>query len=212
MELEINDKQAQIMEKALELFASKGYDATSVRDIAQSADVNVAMISYYFGSKDKLLEAIFKKNTTELSAQIEAIIHDTQIMAMDKVDALIDLYINIIQKNFQFHNLLMREQIIIKDGVLFEYIRDMKRHNTTLIDMAVKAGQKKKIFQKNIDVPLLASTLIGSVNHFFSNYKYLCDKRTEMVSTDASPESEALVLKFRNHIKTMFKAYLVYGI
>ena len=44
------------MEAAEELFAEKGFSGTSVRDIADAADVNVAMISYYFGSKEKMLE------------------------------------------------------------------------------------------------------------------------------------------------------------
>jgi len=37
-----------------------GFDGTSVRDIAQKAGVNLAMISYYFGSKEKLLEALIE--------------------------------------------------------------------------------------------------------------------------------------------------------
>ena len=54
-----NDKQIQIIETAEKLFADKGFSGTSVRDIADEADVNLAMISYYFGSKEKLLEALF---------------------------------------------------------------------------------------------------------------------------------------------------------
>ena len=57
--MEYNDKQVQIMEIAEILFAEKGFNGTSVRDIAEKANVNLAMISYYFGSKDKLLEALF---------------------------------------------------------------------------------------------------------------------------------------------------------
>ena len=57
--MEYSEKQVQIMEAAEKLFAEKGFNGTSVRDIAETADVNLAMISYYFGSKDKLLEAMF---------------------------------------------------------------------------------------------------------------------------------------------------------
>jgi len=52
-----SEKQLGILLVAERLFADKGFHGTSVRDIAQEADVNIAMISYYFGSKDKLLEA-----------------------------------------------------------------------------------------------------------------------------------------------------------
>jgi AcrR family transcriptional regulator len=51
------DPKQQILEAAIGLFARKGFSATGVREIARSAQVNVAMISYYFGSKRGILEA-----------------------------------------------------------------------------------------------------------------------------------------------------------
>jgi AcrR family transcriptional regulator len=55
--MEFTDKQIQIIDIAERLFAERGFDGTSVRDIADEAGINVAMISYYFGSKEKLMEA-----------------------------------------------------------------------------------------------------------------------------------------------------------
>ena len=46
----------KIQSAASELFALRGLDGTSVRDIAQRANVNVAQISNYFGGKDKLYQ------------------------------------------------------------------------------------------------------------------------------------------------------------
>ncbi len=54
------DKKEHILTVAEQLFGDKGFDGTSVRDIAHGADVNLAMISYYFGSKEKLLEALIE--------------------------------------------------------------------------------------------------------------------------------------------------------
>ncbi len=51
--MEYNEKQLQILEVAEKLFAANGFDGTSIRDIASEAEVNIAMISYYFGSKEK---------------------------------------------------------------------------------------------------------------------------------------------------------------
>jgi AcrR family transcriptional regulator len=49
------DKKEHIMHVAMELFAEKGFEGTSIRDLAQKADVNIAMVNYYFGSKEKPL-------------------------------------------------------------------------------------------------------------------------------------------------------------
>ena len=211
MEHELNDKQRQIMEKALEVFAEKGFDSASVRDIAQRAEVNVAMISYYFGSKEKLLEAIFKKYTGFMTRKIEEIIHSTTLAPFEKVDLLIDTYVNIIIEHKTFHKVMMREQVLLTEGPLFAYIREMKLNSRNLIEIAVKVGQKTGVFQKQVDAGMLAVTLIGTVNHFFSNHKYVCGE-TKLKSSSIEDYDIKAIEKLRSHIKTMFKAFLTYGI
>lgn len=211
MEIELNEKQLQIMKKALAVFAEKGFDSASVRDIAQRAEVNVAMISYYFGSKEKLLEAIFMNNTRFMKAKIEAIIHSRTHGPFEKVDLLIDTYVSMIVEKRDFHKLMMREQVLIKEGPLYAYIRDMKRQNRNLIEVAVKAGQKAGIFQKHIDIGMLSATLFGSVHHFFSNYKFVCEENN-IKEGDDDEFNEKVIEKLKSHLKVMFKAFLTYGI
>ncbi len=52
------DPRQQILDAAIHLFARKGFSATGVREIANRANVNLAMISYYFGSKRGILETV----------------------------------------------------------------------------------------------------------------------------------------------------------
>ncbi len=61
MKVELSNKQQLLLDTAERLFSQKGYDGTSVRDIAAEAGINTAMISYYFGSKEKLMESIFER-------------------------------------------------------------------------------------------------------------------------------------------------------
>jgi AcrR family transcriptional regulator len=51
---------SHIITTAERLFARQGYDQTSLRQITREADVNVASVNYYFGSKDALAEAVFE--------------------------------------------------------------------------------------------------------------------------------------------------------
>ena len=50
----------RILETATTLFAQKGFDGTSVREICQKAGVNLCMISYYWGGKRELYEGIIE--------------------------------------------------------------------------------------------------------------------------------------------------------
>lgn len=49
-----DDTRSRLIEAAIEQFAEKGFEGTSVRDLAAAAGVNVAAVSYHFGSKDAL--------------------------------------------------------------------------------------------------------------------------------------------------------------
>lgn len=54
------DVKAKILDAAKKLFARKGFEGTSVRQICDEAGVALALVSYHFGGKDKLLYALFE--------------------------------------------------------------------------------------------------------------------------------------------------------
>ncbi|MFT4061039.1 MAG: TetR family transcriptional regulator [Edaphocola sp.] len=212
--LELNEKQRQIMAKALEVFSEKGFDSASVRDIAQRAEVNVAMISYYFGSKEKLLEMIFQNHIGFMRETISNIVYSNTLDSIGKLELIIDTYVDMIKENQAFHRLMTREQVLLEGGAVYNQIRSMKTKNRQIINIAIRAGQKGGIFQKNIDVDLMAVTFFGTVNYFFSNYKYLKQDNQQLNGPCGLSEvnNEALANKLKQHLKVMFKAYLTYGL
>lgn len=54
------DAKTRLIETATPLFAQRGFTGVSVRDLAHAADVNVAAISYHFGSKEGLYQAVLE--------------------------------------------------------------------------------------------------------------------------------------------------------
>lgn len=54
------EPKQRILDAATVLFAAKGFSGVGVREIARASDVNIAMISYYFGGKTGILKAIFE--------------------------------------------------------------------------------------------------------------------------------------------------------
>jgi len=54
------DLKSQILDTAEQLFTDHGYAATSIRNIADQAGVNPALVHYYFGNKHALLEAVLQ--------------------------------------------------------------------------------------------------------------------------------------------------------
>jgi AcrR family transcriptional regulator len=54
---DVGDTRGAVLEAARARFAEHGYDGTRLRDVAADADVDVALVSYFFGSKDGLFSA-----------------------------------------------------------------------------------------------------------------------------------------------------------
>ncbi|MFO0292657.1 MAG: TetR/AcrR family transcriptional regulator [Rhodospirillales bacterium] len=67
-----DDKRAAILRRAAELFAEKGYDRTSMTEIAAALGVSKALFYHYYPSKDALLFDIIRTHLNELVAVAEA--------------------------------------------------------------------------------------------------------------------------------------------
>src|SRR4051812_24015069 len=107
-----NDKKEHIMNVAIELFGEKGFEGASIRDIAARADVNVAMVNYYFGSKEKLFEAIVEYKAAYMRGKMDEIEADTKMSEIEKVDLIIENYVAKILSNPSFHRILHQELLM----------------------------------------------------------------------------------------------------
>lgn len=63
------DARSRLLRSALRLFAEKGYEAATTREIAESAGINVSAIRYYFGDKAGLYRTVFTEPLGELPCQ-----------------------------------------------------------------------------------------------------------------------------------------------
>jgi AcrR family transcriptional regulator len=79
MEKEKTDKKDHILDVAERVFAEQGYDGASTRMISGEAGVNMAMLNYYFGSKEGVFLAIFDRRITTFQAVLLSIGNDESI-------------------------------------------------------------------------------------------------------------------------------------
>lgn len=61
----------RILDTAERMFAERGYNAVSTRAITEEAGVNIAAIHYHFGSKEAVLDAVFKRRLNPINARRE---------------------------------------------------------------------------------------------------------------------------------------------
>src|ERR1700761_2644922 len=136
------DKREHILIVAEQLFSEAGFDGTSVRDIAQTAGVNLAMISYYFGSKEKLLEALIVFRSEYAYGILEELNMDQSLSPWDKIDRLVDFYVDRILNNLRFHNIMYQESST-RSVEIRSRAKDIKLRNLEQISKIITDGQQK---------------------------------------------------------------------
>ncbi|MEN6328564.1 MAG: helix-turn-helix domain-containing protein [Syntrophomonas sp.] len=103
-----------IMEAAIELFAEKGFDGARVDEIAKRAQVNKALIYYYFESKDKILEELMSvliKDMIDLKDQLTININVLEPMNDSKVDDFIYQAYKFFKKRKLLLNIILSEAL-----------------------------------------------------------------------------------------------------
>lgn len=84
-------KREQIIESALELFASKGFYSTTIPDIARTLKMSVGNIYNYFKSKDILAQEIIKYISSYLGKKIREV-NEQDISTQEKTKKIIQIY------------------------------------------------------------------------------------------------------------------------
>ncbi len=205
----ISDKHIHILKKAEQLFAEKGYDGTTVRDIAETAGVNLAMISYYFGSKEKLMESLFTERMSAMKIRVEALIENNSLTPYEKVESLIDDYVSRVMEKQSFYKIMLCEQVINKNVIVLKLLKELKLSYAKLISELIAEGQRLKIFKKDIDVMLMLNTMTGTATQFIINQEYYREFNNYK-KMPAAEFNELIVSRLRTHIKNIFKAILGY--
>lgn len=91
--------EEKILLSASKVFTEKGFAGTRTRDIAEEAGINLALLNYYFRSKEKLFEQVMKVKMVLLFGQIVPILTNEKTNLEEKIDLVINKYFEILSKN-----------------------------------------------------------------------------------------------------------------
>lgn len=194
MKKKFTDKQIKILDVAEELIAKKGFDGTSVRDISSKANINVAMISYYFGSKEKMLAYLYQyrvQKTRDSFAEFAQVIKDGKPEMQMK--EIIRYIVSQMFKYNYFHGFVrqeIRHTELLKDELL-EFYRTTVDH----IDQVVKKGITTGVFHNAPKPEDILTTIIGPAVFAIRNrafyQDYLSDSSEEKFLTLAEDKVRA---------------------
>lgn len=207
MKKKFTEKQMQILDVAEELIARKGFEGTSIRDISAKANINVAMISYYFGSKEKMMVNLYQyrvQKTRETFAEF------TQTIKDGKPEMQLKEIINFIVKQLltynYFHGFVtqeLRHDDRVKNTLLEFYQTCVK-----VLDEVIQKGIVSGVFKRAAKSEDIVSTLLGTVVFTIRN-KNFYEIYLKGNEQDYLANSEK---KLKNHLNLCVFALLGYQI
>ncbi|MGY6630275.1 MAG: TetR/AcrR family transcriptional regulator [Wenzhouxiangella sp.] len=137
----------RILDAAERLFAEHGFHATSLRQITQHADANLAAVNYHFGSKQALIVAVFKRRLDALNSARLARLDDLLASAeQPSLDSVLDAFVRpaIVfthasdETGHRFMRILMRafadQDADLHTALSSEYAHVMRRFASAIAD------------------------------------------------------------------------------
>ena len=105
------DTKQRIIDRARELFAERGFEGTSIRDLAKLADVNVAAINYHFGNKTGLYTETIRQCYLQTCHDMEDLYQKKEWSFLEFVGTLFD-------HMYQDPNMVKNFQIVLQDNLI----------------------------------------------------------------------------------------------
>ena len=150
-----------ILEKAAHLFRKNGFNATSMRDLAENVGVEAASLYNHINSKAELLQEICFKIANKFTEHMDELIASDQT-AIVKIEAILRFHIRQMIHNFEEVYVSDREWKHLTDPYLSNFKNQRRTHRqriASIIEDGIKRGEIKKI-----DAPTAVLILLHAVS------------------------------------------------
>ncbi len=158
--------EEKIKEAARKVFTRKGYAATRTRDIAEESGYNLALINYYFRSKEKLFDIIMIEQLQVFVHSVSGLLNDHKTTLPEKVSLLVSHYIDMLIANPNLPIFILNEvsagpeKLMSKVGV---DVRNNELYITEQWKQLAASGKAPKINPLHIFMNLMSMTVFPFV-------------------------------------------------
>ncbi len=135
--MEVITTEHKIIEAANKLFSQRGYAATKTRDIAEEAGVNLALLNYYFGSKENLYKMVVQEKLKMLLGAMKPILSDEHIPLEGKIESITENYTNLLLENEELPIFILNELSVNKD-IFMEITQSARQVAQPVIERQLK--------------------------------------------------------------------------
>lgn len=202
------DKKDHILDVAERVFSDLGFDGASTRTISGEAGVNMAMLNYYFGSKEGLFLAVFNRKINSFKEILQGLGSDDNLTTWQKVEKYIDLYAERVVNNNCFQKMLYQEMSKAKRGELTDKLTGIMMTNVIELKKIIGEGIENGEFKTDIDAEMVIATIYGTKN-FIINTPHMTSTMLGYDIQDDKNLEEKFKPRIKLYLKTLLKCYLL---
>jgi TetR/AcrR family transcriptional regulator, fatty acid metabolism regulator protein len=163
---EAADKRRQILGAAVRVFARQGFGATRMADVAQEAGVAYGLVYHYFGSKDAVLQAVFREAWARLLEAV-ALAEQTGETAVEQLTLVARIVLRVWRDEPDLVRLLVRE--VTRSPHLSDELDEIGRAFASL-ERIIRGGQDEGTLRPDADPRLAAWMLYGALEEVLTGW------------------------------------------
>jgi TetR/AcrR family transcriptional regulator, fatty acid metabolism regulator protein len=160
------DKQQQILEAAVRVFAAKGYEKSRVGDVAREAGVAYGLVYHYFDSKEAVLEAVFREAWGRLLAAV-ALAEETAGTAPERLELVVKIVLRAWRDDPDLVRLLVRE--VTRNPLIQDELDEIGQAFASL-ERIIAGGQAEGTLRRSLDPRLAAWMLYGALEEILTGW------------------------------------------
>jgi TetR/AcrR family fatty acid metabolism transcriptional regulator len=176
------EKRRRILRAAITVFARNGYHASKVSDVAREAGVAYGLVYHYFGSKEQLLDTIFRRTWTNMLEAVEEV-ERGEGSTREQIRAIARIVLGAWQLDPDLIRVLIRE--VARGPQLEQEIDEIGRAFDAL-ERVVARGQEKGELRTDVEPRLAAWILYGALEEILTGWVF--GKRTTTAEDVAHAE------------------------
>jgi TetR/AcrR family fatty acid metabolism transcriptional regulator len=169
MRVREGNKEADILDAAIKIFAKNGFHNAKIYKIAESAGIATGSVYLYFKNKEAILNKIFENLWGQLYQAISELKQRNDINSIDKIDQLINLFFNIFYNKPELAIVFVNEQINVshkKDGLWLKYNERFIEDGEEILTDGINKG----VINPNINVKAFRYFLLGGLRYMLDNW------------------------------------------
>ena len=184
--------EEKIKAAASRLFTEKGFDAVRTRDIAEEAGINLALLNYYFRSKEKLFELIMRENFHQFIEQLIPIMSSEELPLEQILMQVCANYIDLLKTNPDLPFFIIteirkgnRKPAALKERMTKVRAAFIKRIEQNVVGRKMTPSEKSHMmmnFMSLILFPFIAQPVLMEVNKLTQkDFDKLMDERKKLI-------------------------------